>query len=101
MTNLLHGIHHKFVYVPVVLHGILIVKVTAKSEHDVFRSIVAGLKENISDEGIHTFVHIVAHQVRVILKMDYQVICNLTITSYFICTLKDHHSYYPAHMCKG
>ena len=89
MTNLLHGIHHKFVYVPVVLHGILIVKVTAESEHDVFRSIVAGLKENISDEGIYTFIHIVAHQIRVILKMDYQVMCNLSITSFMIFVLSE------------
>ena len=71
MTNLLHGILHKFVYIPVVFHSILVVKITAESEHNVFRSIIAGLKENIFDEGIHSFIHIVIHQVRVVLKWDY------------------------------
>jgi hypothetical protein len=71
-TNLHHGILHKFVYVPVVLHGILIVKITTESEHDVLRSVVASLKENILDEGINSLIHIVVHQVRVVLKRDYK-----------------------------
>ena len=69
MTNLHHGIFHEFVYVSVVLHGVLVVKITAKGEHDVVCSIVAGLKEDIFNECIHTLINVVAHEVRIILRM--------------------------------
>ena len=68
LTNLFHGIHHEFINVPIVLHGVLILKVTAKGEHDVVCSIVAGLKEDVFDESVHSLIHIVAHQVRIILE---------------------------------
>ena len=65
---LLHGMLHEFINIPVVLLGILVLKITTKSEHDVVSSVITGLKENILDEGIHTLIHIVAHEIRVILK---------------------------------
>ena len=68
MSYLLHSILHEFVDILVILNGILVMKITAKSEHNVLSSIVASLEENVLYECIHTLIHIVIKEVRVILK---------------------------------
>lgn len=71
---LLHGVLHQFVNVLVVLNGTLILKVTAKSEHDIVCPEVASLEKNVLNEGIHTLVHIVVKQTGIILEFRYMCV---------------------------
>ena len=64
---LFHGVLHELIEVLVVLNGILILEITAKCEHNVVSSEVASLEENVFDECVHTFIHIVVKQIRIIL----------------------------------
>lgn len=64
---LLHGVFHQFVNVLVVLDGILILKVTAKCEHNIVCPEIARLEKNVLNEGIHTLLNVVVKQTGIIL----------------------------------
>ena len=70
-SYLLHGVLHQFVNVLVVLNSTLILKVTAKGEHDIVGPIVASCQKNVFNEGIHTLVHIVIEQTGIILNLEH------------------------------
>ena len=87
-TYLLHGVLHEFIQVLVDFNGILILKITTKCKHDLVGSKVASLEEDVLDEGIHTVLHIVVKQVRVILYVQCTCSCTCMYThSNYMCTI--------------
>ena len=52
-------------------------KIAAKREHDVVGPIVAGLKEHVFDEGVHTLLHVIIKQIWVILEREIKGTCIL------------------------
>ena len=63
----MHSILHELVDILVVLNSIFILKVTAKSEHYMVGSVVAGLLKDVLNKSIHTVIHIVVKQIWVVL----------------------------------
>ena len=51
------------------LNGILILKITAECEHDMVSPQITSLEEDVLDEVIHTVIHVVVKQIRVILHV--------------------------------
>ena len=84
---LFHGVLDEFINVLVVLNGILILKVTAKREHNIVSSEIASLKKYVFYESIHMHSHPHCSQTDF---WDFQI--SLTLSSYgFFCSSIHHY----------